>query len=482
MSRAPSAALRNRNTSGRRLSPCIGVALLALALGAPPVLAQQPPEPANAASEAPPSTTASANATPSEADSGPVEAPESTEQGHTQLPESFERRPLEELLHESRLVGVRDTTFNVQLRSFYLHHDNFNNTEQLASTAGGSAGFKTGYFYEHFAFGATGYTSQKLHGPLDKDGTDLLEPGQRSYSVIGEAYGEALLTEGVKATAGRRSYDTPYLNGNDSRMTPATFQGYTILGSLGGGDGPALRFGAGSFDKEKQRNSEDFVSMATIAGAPAGVERGVQAAGANFSVGKFSIGAMDYFCRDIINIAYAESKYAVALADRIGLRFGAQYASQRSNGEDLLTGHSFSTDQFGLKGEVVLGSALLTAAYTGTGGGADMQSPWGAYPGYTSVQIENFYRAGEKAEMLRAAYNFPQVRGLSAYGLYVHGSQPESPKQYPQDEYDLNVQWDAGPGKLKGLTLRARYGHVAQDSSGNPHQDDFRLMLFYQLR
>lgn len=472
---------------GRGLDRSIGAALVALALSAAPGQAQETSEPAQAktASDASPPTAAGTEAKPAETDSDPVEAPTSTEQGHTQMPESFDHRPLQELLRESRYVGLRDTTFNAQFRSFYLHRDEFNNAQELATTAGGSAGFKTGYFLERVAFGATGYTSQKLNGPLDKDGTDLLLTGQRSYEVVGEAYSEVLLMQGLKASLGRRLIETPYINSNDSRMTPATFQGYTLLGAMGSSGGPVVRFGAGYIDREKDRNSNEFVPMSVVAGAPAKDARGVYAAGAHVAYGDFSIGAIEYYCADIINITYTETRFSIPLADRIRLRLGAQYSSQGSTGADLLTGHAFSADQLGAKTELVLGSALLTIAYTDTSGGASMQNPWGAYPGYTSVQIENFYRAGESAALFRAAYNFPKpLRGLSAYALYVQGGQPAAPKQYAQDEYDLNVQWDADRGMFKGLTLRARYGHVAQDTnSGNSqHQDELRLILYYQLR
>ena len=35
----------------------------------------------------------------------------------------------------------------------------------------------------------------------------------------------------------RYAYDTPYLNRDDSRMSPKTFEGYTLQGSVGGQDG-----------------------------------------------------------------------------------------------------------------------------------------------------------------------------------------------------------------------------------------------------
>ncbi len=425
------------------------------------------------------------------ADSDEAETPDSTEQGQTTMTDSFERRPLAAMLRESRLVGLRDTTFSVQLRSEYLDRDNFNRTESEAWALGGSAGVKTGYFLDTVALAATVYTSQRLYGPLDKDGTKLLQPDQAPYTAIGELYTQFKLTDGVVAIAGRRMFNTPFINGQDSLMTPNTFVVYAVQGSLNNTeDTSALRFGAGYVDKMKPRNAEDFESMATAAGAKSGIDRGVSVAGANYTVGGLSVGAIDYYSADIINIAYSEIKYTVPLARRVSLRFGAQYADQYSTGDDLLTGKSFSTHQFGLKAEIGFGGALLTVARTQTsigtvspgGSGTDMRNPWGAYPGYTAVQIENFYRAGENATLLRAAYNFPKRTNLSVYGLWVHGSTPDVAKQYAQDEYDANLQWDAPNGPFKRLQLRARYGHVSQGGPSNQHENELRLLVYYQLR
>ena len=418
------------------------------------------------------------------------EAPNSLEQGQTQMTQSFERRPIARLLQQSRFVGLRDTSFNVQLRSFYEDTDNFNLTESQAWTLGGLAGFKTGYFANFIALGATGYTSQALDAPLDRSGTKLLRDDQQPYSVIGELYGEFRLSDEILASAGRRGFDTPFINTQDSFMTPNTFQVYSVTGVVGNSDDAALRFGAGYVDKIKPRNSEDFESMATAAGAPAGVVRGVDVAGANYKLGAFSIGAIDYYSKDIINIAYTEISYAMPLANRVRLTLGAQYADQRSTGDSLLTGQSFLTDQGGVKADLAIGTILLTAARTQTaigtrssnGSGTDMRNPWGGYPGYTSVQVENFYRAGENATMLRLAYNFPRATGLSVYALWVHGSTPDVVKEYAQTEYDVNLEWTPKIAALKGLKLRARYGHVSQQGTSDQHEDDLRLIAYYQLR
>jgi len=410
----------------------------------------------------------------------PVETPTSTEQGQTLIDESFGRLSNAELRRERRREAFRDTKFNAELRSLCMDSDNINGTQNEACALGGSAGFKTGYFSDLFAFGATGYTSQRLYGPADKDGTLLLAPGQHGYTVLGEAYAAILLSERVQGTVGLKSYDTPYINSNDSRMTPNAFEAAVVQGSAGAGeDAPAWRFGAGYMDKIKERNSDEFVSMATAAGAPAGVARGVYVAGANYTHGDFSLGGVDYYSDDIINIGYIEAKGTVTLTDHLRLRVAAQYANQRDVGDDLLVGHGFSANQEGFKVEFGYDGALVTTACTHTSGGTTMYSPWGGYPGYTSVQIENFDRGGEEAWMLRAAYNLRVVKNLSAYALYVHGSTPDVAKQYAQDEYDLNLQWKAVDGKLNGLTLRARFGHVSQASAGDPQTNQLRLILYY---
>jgi outer membrane porin, OprD family len=468
------------------MAPPLGAVLWILSL----MMVCATPVPAPAA-DLPAPEPAASGAQTQPADSDEAATPDSTEQGQTQLPESFEHRPIQALLHESSLVGLRDTTFNVQLRSFFLDRDNFNTSQSEAWTLGGSVGFKTGYFGDFIALGSTTYTSQRVYGPLDKDGTKLLQTDQKPYTAIGELYGQFRLTDEIVGIVGRRGFDTPFINTQDSLMTPNTFVVYAVQGVVNNADdSTVLRFGGGYVDKIKPRNAQDFESMATAAGAPSGVDRGVYVAGGNYKSGQFSIGAINYYSADIIDIAYTEINYAIPLASRVTLRLAAQYTDQHSTGNDLLTGKPFSTDQYGVKAEIGFGSALVTAAHTATaigavssnGSGTDMRNPWGGYPGYTAVQIENFYRAGEDATMLRAAYNFPKTTGLSVYALWVDGTTPHVAQQYAQREYDFNVQWNASNAALKGLKLLARYGHVSQGGPSDQHENELRLALYYQWR
>ena len=406
-------------------------------------------------------------------------APTSVEQGQTRMSDSF-GPSREEWIRDTRRKAFEDTKFDVQARTFYLDRDKYDGSQSEAWALGGSVGLKTGYFREFFAFGATGYTSQKLHGPEDKDGTLLLAPGQEGYTVLGEVYGEFLLNQDTRLTLGRRGFDTPYINRNDARMTPNTFQAALLQGLYGDSkDTGEWRVGAGYVDKIKERNSEDFVSMAKDAGAPAGVERGVYTLGANYTLGDLSVGAIGYYRDDIIGIFYTEAKYAFALSDDWKLRTALQYSDQGSNGDQLLKGTHFDSNQWGAKAELVHGGALFTVGYTQAGGNANMQNPWSGYPGYTSVQVEDFNRDGEKAWLLRAGYDFQSVKGLGIYALYVDGTDPSAPTEYARNETDFNIQWKVPKGVLEGLMVRLRYAEVSQSDPASDDLKDLRIMVFY---
>jgi hypothetical protein len=449
---------------------CLAVILLASTCSN--VMAQTAPEPKPVEQSAEP-------AVPDGIEEIEGEGPASLEEGKVPLNESFESGTGHEPIRKQRKQAFKDTQADLQLRTYLLDRDNLDGSQSSAIAVGGYAGFRTGWFRDRFAIGATAYTSQRLYGPQDKDGSDLLQTGQRGYSVLGEAYVAYRFTDSVLLDVGRKLLNTPYINKNDSRMTPNTFELAILQGVVGSAtQGSQWRFGLGYVDAIKPRTSEIFISMAEAAGAPDGVNRGVAAGGLNFQRGKFSIGAIDYRSNDIINIFYAEAKYDIPLPDSYDLRFGAQYSAQQSTGNDLLTGSDFSTWQYGVKAELGVKDALLTAAWNENGNGADLESPWGGIPSYNSVQLQDFNRAGEHSLMLRAAYDFKSVQGLSMYGLWVNGSKPDTPGLSAQDEYDLNLQWAASDGTFKGLSVHLRYAVVTQDIGG-PDQQEVRLIINY---
>lgn len=406
--------------------------------------------------------------------------PSSIEQGQTPLEEAFSGRPRRLPTAQAAVEAPPGTKFNMDFRTMYLGRQNYDGSDTESLAAGGWAGVKTDYFLDHFSFGATGYTSQKLQGDPHKDGALLLGRGQHGYEVLGELYADVKIIEGLNLTVGRKEYDTPFINRNDSRMTPNTFEAISLMGGTKlGARGASLRYGLGYVDSIKERNSDEFVSMSVDAGA--GVERGVIAAGGLFKQGGFSLGALDYYCPDIVNIGFAEAKMEFVLRDGLAPRLAVQFIDQRSVGDDLLLSPGESGQQYGIKAELPVGQALFTAAYTSISGDIGMMSPWAGYPGYTSVQVEDFNRAGEAAWMLRAAYEFKEIKGLSAYALWVHGAAPDLPGKHGRDEYNFNLQWSAPDGALKGLSLRLRYALVDERAAATDELTDLRLICNYAI-
>ena len=445
-------------------SPLGGWAAVLMMVAASTPHAQQSP---------PPSAPSAADEAAAPEESPPVL--NSTEQGRIPMSDSFRSR--REQVIEERRKAWQQTVFTWQLRTFDMYTINPDDSRSAAWAIGGAAGFETGVLRNLFSFGATGYTSQPVYAPSGEGGTNLLTPNQNGYTVLGEAYAQFRISETLGLTVGWRGFDTPFISRNDTRMTPQTFEAAALQGTSGETEEEGLlRYGAGYVDKEKQVNSQDFVNMAQLAGAA--VDRGVYVAGANYKTSGWSLGAVEYYSEDIINIAYTEGTYVIPLAEARQVNLFAQYIAQHSTGTEELPGGYFSTSQFGLKAELATGPALLTAAWTGTARGAAMRNPWSGYPGYTSVQLQNFDLAGEDAFMLRAAFDLRQIPGFSVYGLWVRGSTSQPPTPQTQDEYDANLQWSPPPSSsLRGLMFRLRYAIVTE--SNTVRQSQLRLMLFY---
>ncbi|HTO53404.1 MAG TPA: OprD family outer membrane porin [Myxococcota bacterium] len=415
--------------------------------------------------------------------------PESASGDKTSIDKTFEPAKERERITEwikdylkNEPAFLRDAKLLVNFRTYYLRQDHFNDTTSEAWAVGGSIGIRTGYLFERLAFGTTAYTSLPLYAPDDRSGTLLLTANQQSYGVVGELYGKLRLTDGLMATAYRQELDTPFINSHDNRMTPNTFEAYTLVGNWSpGGDDGKLTYGGGWVTKIKNRNSDDFVSMSEDAGAA--INRGVAVVGASYATKNGSIGLIDYFSNDVINIGYTEAKYSHEFENGLGVLGAVQFTDQHSTGNDLLTGSSFAGNQIGVKAVGSYGGAVATLGYTNTTHGTDLRSPWSSYPGYTSAQVENFNRANEQALMVKASYAFSRVGmpGFTVYALWIHGWDVAPSVGPNEDEYDFDLQWRPGLPKLKGLWLRARFAMVNERGGAHATLDDYRLIVNYDF-
>jgi hypothetical protein len=313
----------------------------------------------------------------------------------------------------------RDSLLQFVGRTYYLNRDNFDGSKSQAWTAGGWVAFRSGLIADVFGVHAAYYTSQKLFGPLDEDGTRLLAPGQNSLGMLGQAYGRVQIVD-QEVRGGRQLVDTPLINPQDSRMVPNTFEGVALV-TLPDKD-RIYDYAVGHLWNIKQRDSNDFIPMSdALAGADV-VNRGAPFGMVKYrpmSIPGLSTVFMDYYVEDFINTGFGQAEYDFRRPKDVpNWVIGANVIDQRSVGADLLTGSPFETYQASAKAQMTYAGWTLFVAGSITGDESKLFSPFGSKPNYTDMQQVSFDNAGEKAIGVSAAYDFGHLFG--ALGLVVH--------------------------------------------------------------
>ena len=353
---------------------------------------------------------------------------------------------------------LRDTDFTLYLRSYYFNRENPDGTENEAWAFGGWAAYRSGWLFDLFQIGATVYGSAPLYAPDDKDGTTLLKPGQEGYGVLGEAFAALRYKDYAVAKGYRQEVTQGYINRQDNRMTPNTFEGVTLGGKLG----PVEYLGGYLWDI-KPRNADEFQSMSEKAGA-AGSDDGVALFGVKLSpLPGLKLDLSEQYGFNTFNTVFLQADYTHPLADDLKLIFGGQFTDQRAVGDQLLTNASskdWSTYNVSAKAAVAYRELTVTLGGSVTGDGNTIQAPWGSFPGYLSVIQEDFDRANEKAILVGVAYDFSKLitPGLGAFINIVYGWDAIDPKTRAsapdQTEYDLTIDYRPPSGFLLLPTTR----------------------------
>ncbi len=369
-----------------------------------------------------------------------------------------------------------DALFHVAPRAYSRHRDNGDGTKSEAFALGGALGGTSGLIADAVRIGITGYTSQELYGPENRDGSGLLRPGQQSYTVLGEAYAEFLLRDAA-LKIGRQLIDLPYINADDGRMTPNTFEGIGIQST----HFENFHFGAGHLTRIKGRNSSDFEHLSDFAGA-SGSEKGVTVAGFRWNMSEnFHISAIDQYGWDTYNTLYLETERIVPLGGDFSLKTGLQFTDQHSVGDQLLG--NFDAQHLGVKAALGFRSLIASTAFTWTSADAGIMAPWGGSPAYNSVMISDFDRAGEKAISAGLSCDFSGIglKGCALSTTWLYGDTPGSGPSASPDQREFDVTFDYRP-PFKGfenLWLRLRY--AANEQDGGNDREDIRAIMNYSF-
>jgi hypothetical protein len=397
------------------------------------------------------------------------------------LESTFTTRPEPEKTPVTEFRGFiwDDASLVLNPRSYYMDSRRDHSDDREAWAFGGELQYRTGSFRDRFSLGATVYTSQKLYGPSDKDGTLLLKPGQNSFTVLGEAYAEARLFGNTTLNVYRQTLALPYVNKRDNRMAPNTFEAYTLSDI----DSTHFKYITGHVTRMKQRNASTFEHMSEAAGAD-NTDKGLSMLGALYSPAAFiNIGAINHHAWDVMNIFYVEGNAAWEISADAALRVSGQFTDQRSIGDELVG--DFETGMYGVKLDVSYKNAILTLARTSVDNNDDVSSPFGGYPGFASVIVEDFNRAGEDAWLVGLHYKFSHfgLDGLSAFANFVDSDTPDngSAESPDQQELDLTVDYRFSGKSVEGLWIRARAAFVDQNGTGADDIKDYRIIVNYSI-
>jgi len=376
-----------------------------------------------------------------------------------------------------------DSQVTLHFRSYYFDRLNPGDVTQAAWAGGGWLGYRSGWIADTLRFGAVAYASQKLWGPLDKDGSGLLAPGQESYSVIGESYLSLKLWDQV-LTGGRFGVNQPEINATDNRMTPITYSGGNLAGRLGGVD-----YVLAYLNATKPKTSENFIDFVAAAGIAGARGEPLWLVGVSGKpVPDLDWRLSSYYVPNVLSSNYADVAWRTALSPQARLRLGAQAMVQRGVGEQLLTGESFSTWSVGLKADLTRGGATASLAYQQTGTGSAYQTPYSGWAGYTYMIVKSFNQAGMKAWLLGGSYDFAaqNLPGLQLNAAIVHGydaiNASSGVAQPNWTEYDLTLDYRFSdkrwPEWARPFWIRARAAYVDMRSDGDI--EDYRLIVNYE--
>ncbi len=424
----------------------------------------------------------SASAAERELDSDPP--PSSTREIETPIQRVFPRLVRKEPLFprvreqlEKLPPFFADTQLEARFRSYYLRKDRTTDVLSEAWAMGGSVHYRSGWLADAFSVELEGFTSQPIVADEDRDGTTLLEPIQEGYSALGIANGK-LRHRGLVLTGYRQYLDLPYLNRQDSRMTPNTFESLTLAKPEG-----ELRFSTGYTWKIKPRNSDNFVSMTESLGLDK--KRGLAHGGIVWDPDEdFHIGAIAGVLPDVSAGVYAELGFVRNLTDQIEARIDTQFSYRHSIGDELLVDEPVEAWNLGIRGSSSWGGAVFRLGVSVTSPDGTVKNRFGSNPSYVDLMQRAFNLPDEKALLASVSYDFAGigVDGLTVIANFVAGfdGKLEAGGRRDSQEIDVTVDYRIKQGLLEGFWLRLR-GSFLTDDETNRDGTDFRIIVRYDF-
>lgn len=389
------------------------------------------------------------------------------------------RRALISWFHESLQElppFFADTQLEAHFRTYYLRQDRTNDVQSEAWAMGGSISYRSGWLADLFQVEVEGFTSQPIVAPESKGGTGLLQPVQEGYSVLGIANGK-LRYEGIELIGGRQYLDLPFVNRNDSRMIPNTFEAITLQTTQG-----ELKLTAGYAWNIKGRTADEFVSFTEFAGLEE--DRGLAWGGLIWDPDtNFHGGVYAGVVPDLGGRAYGEMGYGRELSDGWHGRIDGQFTYQFESGDDLLGDLAEDTWFFAIRAAASRAGAVFRLGLGFSGPNASTAF-YGSTAYYIDLMQRTFNRPEEKALLASVSYDFSGlgIEGLTAIVNFAAGFDGEvDGGRSDSQEVDLTLDYRVTKeGWMKSFWFRLR-GSWLHDQGADSDGTQVRAILRYDF-
>ena len=342
---------------------------------------------------------------------------------------------------------------------------------------GGSLYYRSGWLFERLAIEVEGFTSQPIVAPDGRDGTLLLAPGQKGYSVLGVANAKFRHRD-LTLTGYRQELDTPYLNRQDNRMTPNTFEALKLERRAGW-----FKFGAGYAWRFKARNSDHFEPLSHRAGVSK--DRGAAFWNLLFTPREnLHVGASGYVVPDVIATTYVEGATTdFETANGVGVRVDAQSTIKNTSGDELIAGAPFQTWNLGLRTAASWRGVVGRLAFAVTGDERRIETFYGSSPSYLSLMLRTYNRADEKALLASLSQDFSYLGlpNLTALATFAQGwGARVAGERFDEREVNLTLDYRIPSGWLESFWLRVR-GAWGERVGADGDDVEVRVIVRYEL-
>lgn len=370
----------------------------------------------------------------------------------------------------------RDSTFSGDLRTYYFTRNYGNESappNQTAFAMGGMLQYLSPSFFDGFRVGAAYYLSSPLGlGSDERERVDTTLPGDKAVSVLGQAYLQYQNTWAL-LRAGNILIQTPWLNEDDTRMVPATYQGIIgIFNPFKTKDFSVTALRTFKF-KGRTANSFDDLNLYNFALSKfTATNKGALAVGGRYNPDNLNAQVWFYQFYDIARLFYVDVTRTFKTDYGFDPIIGGQYVRERGDGDNLLApigGGAANADAYGLLAGVKVGNASFTLGYnwmpirTGAYGQGNLISPYtGSDPLYTSSMIISIFNEGPgSAIKAKVTYQALEKKLLLAASFAKYYTQPVIADT---TETDFDVKYILS-GICKGLSIRDRIGVLQGNST-----------------